>query len=96
MKTTEGWSVDLKQCVVTHESGLSVTIVRGEVMDIVAMPKGFATRELPRLLAEAEQAFASANAAGISRPVERNPEPPPSSGPRKDRLKLKKRDTSTS
>lgn len=78
------WSVDPHKGVVTHENGLAVRVANGEAMDIINMPAGVSTRELPALLKEAVAAHAAAKGgAGAKRPSA------PRSGPRKPTLSLR-------
>lgn len=80
----EKWSLDPKG-IVRHENGLAVRVANGEAMDIVNMPAGVSTRDLPRLLKEAV-AFHSAR----KEPAAQKPRPVVSrrSGPRKPTLSL--------
>ncbi len=87
MGAIDRWSVDFSSQTASHENGLTVKLSGGEVIDILEMPKGLATRELPQLLEEAATAYSRRNAPSSPQPAA----PPPASGPRKSKLSLGKR-----
>lgn len=81
----EKWSVDPDKGIVKHENGLAVRVANGEAMDIVNMPAGVSTRELPKLLKEAVEF----HAARKERPAQtRQPTVSRRTGPRKPMLSL--------
>lgn len=86
MGSTSGWSIDTVNQLASHENGLKVRLSRGEVIDIVELPKGLPTRELPGLLEAAAAAYKAGEKGTASQPS-----PPPATGPRKSKLSLSKR-----
>lgn len=79
------WSVDPDKGIVRHENGLAVRVANGEAMDIVNMPAGVSTRELPKLLKEAVAVHAEKNQAAVRA---QRPASPRKTGPRKPTLSL--------
>jgi hypothetical protein len=81
----EKWSLDPDKGVVRHENGLAVRVMNGEAMDIVNMPAGVSTRELPRLLKEAVVFHATRKQTPVQK---QRPAVSRKTGPRKPTLSL--------
>jgi len=82
------WTVDPDKGIVRHENGLAVKVANGEAMDIVNMPAGVSTRELPTLLKEAIAAHAARRRTAVRHQA---PAVPRKAGPRKQTLSLRKK-----
>jgi hypothetical protein len=81
----EKWSIDPDKGIVRHENGLAVRVANGEAMDIVNMPAGVSTRELPKLLKEAVAVHGAKKAAVVR---SQRPAAQRKNGPRKPTLSL--------